>query len=168
MIFYGLSVDAWKRGFRTQDEVFAWLKKSKFYNARQLVAANTESAKKSDPSLREMYHSFIMSATAEKQTGRVPNLDAERERALLDFGRKKEYDELVHKNRLDRVRREKYNGNKVMDWTKLRGIVIREIMNKVRDRIGEKGLLDFSEDDLKIITMKVAEETPAKPYVKKA
>ena len=167
MTFFELSQSAWRNGFKTQDEIFEWLKKSCLYNAPQLVAADAHNTRKSDQTLREMYYAFIKAAATEKQTHQALGPDEVRERALRTFGKKEHYDALVHKNRLDRVRREKYNGVKVMSWTKLDGVVIRDIMSKVRDHVGERGLIESSEDALKSITLQVAKEMHVKSKVRK-
>ena len=146
--------------------MFAWLRQSKFYNAAQLVTADAQGTKKSDPILREMYHAFIKIAASDKQEEHAPNIDNTRDDALATFGREEDYNKLVFKNRLDRARREKYTGVKVMEWTKQRGSIIRDIMNKVREQVGEKGLIEHSEEILKNLTVQVAKETLATPWLR--
>lgn len=74
--FYGLPVETWKHGFQTQEEVFAWLKKSWLYKPMLLVEADAMSRRKLDPALREMYFAFIKLADADSndQLKGVPNL----------------------------------------------------------------------------------------------
>lgn len=159
MHFYRLSVETWKDGFKTQDEAFSWLKQSRLYNATRLVDSDAM-RKKSDPALREMYYDFIKVAAADKLSKETPSIDTLREAALVEFGKKENYDAYVFKNRLNRARREKYNGKKVMEWTEKSGIIIRYIMDNVLEEIGEKNLIDFSEEELKEITLRVAKDIP--------
>ena len=160
--FYGLPVETWKHGFQTQEEVFAWLKKSWLYKPMLLVEADAMSRRKLDPALREMYFAFIKLADADSndQLKGVPTLDSIRNIALNEFGKKDDYDALVLKKRLDRSRREKLNGKKIIQWSnsKWAGTFIRDIMNEVHCKIGDIGLIEHDESALKAITLQIGEE----------
>lgn len=113
-----------------------------------------------------MYFSFVAYAaahnSASKNAGAAPDLDAVRDDALKFFERKADYDGSVKKNLLDRARREKFSGKKVMGWTNLKGKIIHEIMQIVRDRVGVDGILSMDEKTLKEKALDAQKEVSVK------
>ncbi|KAH8114707.1 hypothetical protein DFH11DRAFT_182006 [Phellopilus nigrolimitatus] len=57
--FFGLSMDAWVRGFATIEDVFVWVQSSRFFIPRRLVYANPAREKKAAHNKRTMYQAFL-------------------------------------------------------------------------------------------------------------
>lgn len=77
------------------------------------------------------------------------------EEALVYFGRKAEYEALVAENIRRRALREKLNGTRVMAWTGLQGVAIKWIMDGIRERLGEDGIIAAQDDEIRELALDV-------------
>lgn len=163
MAFSGLNLDRYTQGFKTNDELFAWLKTSRWFEPRFLARAHPVMDKRAAKNQRSMYNDFARQC--EELAGEVggpdaysehrkPDVDAWREEALIFFGKKEEYDQIAQNNILERAYREKFSGKKIIEWTGLYGLIIRDIMAQIRKQYSKEDLAQMDEESLRDLVLK--------------
>ncbi|PIL22566.1 hypothetical protein GSI_15255 [Ganoderma sinense ZZ0214-1] len=185
---FELSMERWKQGFATEDDIFAWLATSPF--AHILVARyrspEYEIAAKERIPERPMRGHFVeylrkhgVSAPATSLFAQEGRTDEKIAAALKFFAKDEEHATLVYKSRAQKHSKELLNGTNVMAWTGLAGMSVRAIMDEVKERLArlpagagvdaphavgeavstwQKALLGMSEEDIRALVMSVKEE----------
>ncbi|KDQ62439.1 hypothetical protein JAAARDRAFT_30349 [Jaapia argillacea MUCL 33604] len=159
MPYFGLSLDTWKQGFSSQKEIFQWVETSRFFEPRRLVKASTfetPNAKERSLEDRGMYQSFLVHVreiASQQDVDTWPRLKTKaeiRDEALTYFDKKEAYERLVHDNWVKARVRATWNGNKVIEWTGLWGLRVRELMQEVERRVGGKeGIAGMEDGEIK-------------------
>ena len=165
--FFGLSTSALDRGFKSSSELFGWIQTSKFFVPRVLL----ETAKAihiNHVEKRITYQAFLaytqsLSASGAAASRPAPSPVAVIQEALVFFGKKAEYDEVVQANVTRIAYRNKFTGKLVMKWTGLYGEIVSEVMKGVRDRIGDAGIVSNKLEDIEKITKEVQKKLNAYP-----
>ncbi|TDL23208.1 hypothetical protein BD410DRAFT_747250 [Rickenella mellea] len=161
MPFYGLSMDTRMKGFNTQESVFEWVSTSRFYDPRRL---SDPKGRENERKRRSMYQAFLGYSRHHLNSGGFdtskPSLIPEDiiQESLVYFDRKDEYDEIVRTNRNRRALKEKFNGTLIMEWTGLYGKPIREVMDGMKARIGEGGIVASDLNTLRELAREVQTE----------
>lgn len=156
MDFMGLSMDIWKAGFQTKQEIFEWAGSSPFFDPHRFKSEGP-GIRKVKPE-RKMYTQFVEWARqrAADQIEEDP-LDSDSEervkQALIYFNKKDEFDTLLHQRACEQYTRttmkEVWNGKKVMAWTGFppeywKGV--KMVMDRVRQTVqGDEGVLAIFE-----------------------
>ncbi|KAI0354927.1 hypothetical protein OH77DRAFT_1425528 [Trametes cingulata] len=150
LAFVGLSMDRWKRGFATQDELFGWVASSPFAVP---LAARFKSGESKPPAkqrvearpMRQNFvkflqeHDFTAQAAAEssvfaRHEGRGEKLEA----ALRHFGKYEEYTAILRAARAQERSKAVLNGTNVTEWTGVSGAPVRFILDEVKDRLAAR------------------------------
>jgi hypothetical protein len=143
-------MDAWKEGFATREDTFKWAATSRFFCAQRLEEAQNRSKRK-EIAKRDMYNHFLIWGREQQRDGPEPTWTPESvvAEALVYFNKKAEYDELmkeyarvkaIHEAR--RRVKSKFNGILVEEWTGLRNLDVKKVMDKVRERVGGEIVMD--------------------------
>ncbi|KAJ7158906.1 hypothetical protein C8R46DRAFT_1110730 [Mycena filopes] len=160
MQYMGLSMERWKAGFRTKQDVFEWVGTSSFFDPLHFQSKGP-GFKKVKPE-RKMYAQFVQWVT-EQQThldaasvaSTSPMSNEERiQHALEYFGKKAEFDALnreeAEKARLKELKDAGFNGVKVREWVGLaehQWQDVKMIMDEVRGRVGgDPGILKILDE----------------------
>jgi hypothetical protein len=167
--FFGLSMEQWRSGFVTQQEVFEWLASSRFYAPGQLSDSASRAKARST---RGMYQAFFhwddarRKAAAEsnslpreiqKRTDKEATMQSVKQDALIFFGKREEHDGLARANER-RVRfKATWNGRKVGEWTGGSGRLIGKVMTLMRQTVGEEKISQMTEEELKQHVLQVKE-----------
>ncbi|KAH9950553.1 hypothetical protein B0H21DRAFT_499013 [Amylocystis lapponica] len=134
--FFGLSMDQWAAGFASQRAVFDWAASSTLFDAPRLARRNVGRAStKKALEVRTMYQAFLMYA-CERAAGAAPRAEVTQDAALRFFGKDAEHDALLHAARARQHAREVFTGKLVEEWTGVRGVPVRWVMDGVRERLG--------------------------------
>ncbi|KAJ7773064.1 hypothetical protein B0H16DRAFT_1511127 [Mycena metata] len=159
MQYMGLSMERWKAGFRTKQEVFEWVATSPLFDPVRFQAEG-QGFKKVKPE-RKMYAQFVQwvreqqkhlveSGSAEGALRHTMDQEEQVQHALKYFGKKEEFDALNREDAEKARLREGFNGTKVRAWTELTGGQWKElklIMDEVRGRVGgEPGILKILDE----------------------
>jgi hypothetical protein len=180
MKYMGLSMEAWKAGFKTKRQVFEWAGTCRFFDPRNFRTSGEGIRKvKVD---RKMYAEFVewakqraASMVEEAPQGRK-EMRKERElkvrdEALVYFKKKEAFDALTRERELRVQVKQVFNGSKVRDWTDLgehwKGVKI--VMNGVRERVGgEEGVLKIlgteGEEGVRKVVLEVKEQMRSTIY----
>ncbi|TFK52576.1 hypothetical protein OE88DRAFT_1734547 [Heliocybe sulcata] len=162
MAFFGLSIVVWRAGFTTRRAIFDWLASSRFFFPDRLaphhVGQNSSERRRAD---RDIYQAFavFVAEIAASRGGRHANEtgDARRSRnhqvheeALEYFGKREEYDQIVHSNWVRMRLKTTFTGLKVVEWTNLWGKRVSEVMKETRQRCGgDDALALLDEEEVK-------------------
>ncbi|KAF9013294.1 hypothetical protein BDQ17DRAFT_1419451 [Cyathus striatus] len=181
MDFIDLSMEPWRAGFSTKQEIFEWVASSHLFD----IAALKLGTRKVKPD-RKMYWQFIewvkdggayVKSVVPKS---IPDQEdrEERDKRLQDlaldfFGKREEFDALqreLDEKIVKAQARKSYNGTIVGEWTGLTGkwLTVKKIMDKVRERVGGdqatiQMMQNHGEEELKAIVIEVAKELTAPP-----
>ncbi|KAJ7170574.1 hypothetical protein C8R43DRAFT_979893 [Mycena crocata] len=151
--YMGLSMERWKAGFQTKQQVFEWVATSSLFDPARFQTEG-QGIKKVKPE-RKMYAQFV-EWVKEQQRHSTPSpgaLDKEGQiqHALDYFGKKDEFDTLERED-ADKARlKQGFSGIKVREWTGLRGEQWKELkatMDLVRSWVGgEPGILKILDEE---------------------
>lgn len=151
--FLGLSMERWSEGFATQRDAFDWLTTSPYFRASWM--AYTDSSRTRQRKAKEargMYQNFLEYAThlsqAETTAQPPPAQEEAIEAALRFFGKWELYQSILHTARVNEHLKEVFNGKIVGEWTGLDGIVLKFLMDGVRDRLGAMCTSDSPAQDI--------------------
>ncbi|KAH9854649.1 hypothetical protein C2E23DRAFT_893954 [Lenzites betulinus] len=187
LAFLGLSMERWKRGFATQDEVIQWV-------ATSPLAASFAARLKSGESkllpkekgdgrpMRQKFISFLKQHEFDTATDSVFTSPSDREKkmheALRYFGKDKEYAAILDIERAGKRAKVILNGSNVQNWTGANGMPVRYILDEVKVRLAarssgtepvvseevptwQRALLDMSDEEVRELTVTVKEELDA-------
>ena len=188
LAFFGIPFDHYATGFTTQEELFAWVTLSP---AAYVLAARYRSPDYVPPfqgsDARPMRRAFftylqtcdlpplVQSPTAEllASTDKTQR-DAKVAAALEYFGKAEDHARILLVARIQRRAKEILNGKNVEAWTSAKGMPIKLIMDKVKERLSltarqlveevprwQCALLDMSDDEVRIYVVEVKEEMQA-------
>lgn len=149
--FFRLSMDRWNAGFSTQHEVFEWVATSRFFNPSRIPSFSKARTAKD----RKMYLSFFEWAKqrASENDAPLPTIQAVVEEALDAFGKREEYYAIVKANQRRVALRKVLTGHITADHLGLdvtiRGKTIKQVMDIVRQDVGEDALVGMDPDDIK-------------------
>jgi len=166
--FMGLSIKTWENGFNSMKELFAWIQTSRFFVPR-LVSTTADEVKAKNLDRRIVYTSFLRdtrSLASAAPSKPVLQPSAVVQEALLFFGKKVEYDAIVKANVKRNALQHKFTGTHVMKWTGLEGIVVRDVMKGVRERLGEEGIVNAKVEDIEKVTKEVQQKLNLYPKKK--
>lgn len=159
MEYMGLSMAAWKAGFKTKRDVFEWAGTCRFFDPTKFRSRG-DGIRKVKPE-RKMYAEFVewamRKAVAPSSGGEAVQESKEmrqerelrlRDEVLIHFKQKEAFDALERERFLRMRVKEVFSGSKVGYWTDLgkhwKGVKI--VMDAVRDRVGgEDGVLRILE-----------------------
>ena len=167
LAFFGLSMERWKAGFKTEVDAFEWVTTSRFFHPKKLQGKENRS-KRSEKGKRQMYNNFTTWVQGQSFNDKV--LDSTPEitvqEALDYFGKREEYD--VTMNEYDKLeilhaarRRVKatFNSALITEWTGLRGFDVKKVMDKVRERTGGEEAMDgMSMEEVEDLVKRLAKE----------
>lgn len=181
-------MDRWKQGFTSEEDVFKWAATSPFILplvARYRAADYTPSIKDTRP-LRQHFVKYLQThdvdvvpAESSAAVFAVPGnetLDEKVQAALRYFGKQEEHAKLLHKGRAQRRARAILNGTNVQEWTGVRGMPIRFILDEVKERLSatnaagapaavadavpgwQNALLETADEEVRKLVVKAKEE----------
>lgn len=159
--FMGLSIKTWENGFNTMKELFAWIQTSRFFVPR-LVTETANAIKVKNVDRRIVFQSFlgytrVLASAAPSKPAVQPSVVVQE--ALVFFGKKDKYDNAIKRIAIQ----SKFTGNHVMKWTGLHGVVVRDVMTGVRERLGEEGLVSARAEDIEKVTKDVQQKLSLYP-----
>lgn len=150
LTFFELSIDQWTEGFATQLEIFEWLASSPFFDVQRLSPSRgsdtaPSSAKYRVRDARPMYQHFLEFVRLDESIRRYsrPRITPQTalDMALVHFGRRALYDILLHFAEVKKHVRSTFTGKLVEEWTGLKGMSVRLVMDEVRRKLGGTGLV---------------------------
>lgn len=180
-------MDRWKQGFTSEEDVFKWAATSPFILplvARYRAADYTPSIKDTRP-LRQHFVKYLQTHDVDVVPAEssavfaVPGnetLDEKVQAALRYFGKQEEHAKLLHKGRAQRRARAILNGTNVQEWTGVRGMPIRFILDEVKERLSatnaagapaavadavpgwQNALLETADEEVRKLVVKAKEE----------
>jgi UDP-2,3-diacylglucosamine pyrophosphatase LpxH len=143
-------MDTWNKGFVTQNAAFEWAASSRFFSARRLEEVQNRSKRK-ERAKRKMYTHFLAWAQEQKHDEPEPvwTKESVTTEALAYFNKKAEYDKLIEEHariasiheagrRVNSV----FNGTLVGEWTGLKNMEVKRVMDKVRQKLGGEAAMD--------------------------
>lgn len=113
--YLDLDFNGWVNGFESQDKIFQWIKSSKFYSPQ--IYGNPNHSYRHKQKTRPMYRDFIDSIILDKELefNKINlNLIETQINAIIYFGKIKELDLMIQEENVKQVRKEKFNGKKLM------------------------------------------------------
>ncbi|KAI1789588.1 hypothetical protein LXA43DRAFT_892529 [Ganoderma leucocontextum] len=183
---FGLSMDRWKQGFLTEDDIFAWLATSPFVHslAARYRSPTYQAATKDRVHERPMRQHFVEYLRAHDVLAPATSLFAQEgsiqekvEAALKFFGKDEEHAALIYTSRAQKHSKELLNGTNVGAWTGVSGMPIRFVIDEVRERLArlptgasaphavgetvpvwQRALLVMSEEDVRALVVTVKED----------
>ncbi|EPQ54475.1 hypothetical protein GLOTRDRAFT_139061 [Gloeophyllum trabeum ATCC 11539] len=171
LTFFGLSLDVWRAGFRTRRALFEWLASSRyFFPARLATGRVVENSSERRRLTRDIYHAFgdfvdevaslqMPLGTDELIQSRRSSNKQIREEALLYFGKKSEYDDVIHANWVRMRLKTTFTGLKVVEWTNLWGKKVSEVMKETKRRVGgDDAMARLDEEEVRIWVLRVYED----------
>ncbi|KAJ6544808.1 hypothetical protein DFH09DRAFT_990326 [Mycena vulgaris] len=172
MQYMGLSMERWKAGFQTKQEVFEWVGTSSLFDLARFQTEG-QGIKKVKPE-RKMYAQFVQWAKEQKQHLGDPESESpdmldkagQIQHALKYFGKKEEFDALAREDAEKARLKEGFNGTKVREWTGLSEKQWKELkatMDQVRAWVGgEVGILKIideqGEEGIKELVLRAQEK----------
>ncbi|KAL4073227.1 hypothetical protein V8B97DRAFT_203008 [Scleroderma yunnanense] len=152
--YMGLSMDRWKEGFITIEDIFVFAATSRFFDPRRFRASQMSSFDKTVKE-RMMYHNFRVWVKNNIPT--VHHHESKRdavEEALVHFGKKDEWDAAAFARYTRSWFKNNFNGKLVAEWTGLGWRGIKAVMDDVRTSAGgEYALVDRPLEDIKKMVM---------------
>ena len=144
--FFELSMDRWKQGFATEDDIFAWLATSPFahplaarYRSPEYQAAAAAKERVCERPMRKHFAQYLcaygVAAPASSLFAQEGRTEEKVAAALVFFGKAEEHATLVYISRAQKHSKELLNGTNVMAWTGLAGMPVRAVMDEVKDRL---------------------------------
>lgn len=116
--YLDLDWDQWVSGFVDLNQIFQWVKSSKFYSPQIYSYSNYSHRQKQET--RPMYSDFIKSIdfsssnVKSKPTEQADLIDSIKLDAIGYFGKSKELDLIIQEEEFKQRRKEKFNGNKLI------------------------------------------------------
>ncbi|CDO77130.1 hypothetical protein BN946_scf184657.g5 [Trametes cinnabarina] len=192
--FLGLSMERWERDFTNQDELFRWIASSPFAVAfaERLKASDGMPFERDRVEARPMRQNFIAFLREHRFPDRAdeghsvfaqPGNKEEKLAATLKyFGKEKEYVAIVDAARAATRAKAILNGTNVQEWTGVRGMPVRFILDEVKERLTswrmhgndgkdldetgdipawQRALLDMTDAEVRGLTVRVKEELDA-------
>ena len=161
----GLAMTTWEEGFKSKDEIFSWVQTSRFFIPPRMTVPPKEQEKRK---ARPMYQAFLTQSLELAKSGAFGDREALDpsavvKEALVFFGKKDDYDAIVKEKEIRRAFKKKFTGSHVMKWTGLYGYAVGDVMRGVRERLGEEGILNTSEEDIEAITRDVQQKLNLRP-----
>lgn len=153
--FFDLDLASWEAGFPSLQSAFQWVASSRLFDPQIVKESPHREHRRND---REMYQMFLIWMRDQRLTTvegsacdlrPISSSDKVVEEAKVFFGKKQEYDGLVEKERKRRKIKDTFNGHLVMEWTGLRGIPVRELMDEVRARMDEETIHRSTREEMK-------------------
>lgn len=146
----GLNHDEWEIGFDTMEDAYKWVVKSPFFNSEIYQYANRNHYSRTRDKKRVNYHNFLLWIETQHNLPNYPFEDVtekdghnSREPFFTDIICKKfphvkeQYDNLIAKHNEDKLFKEKFNGEFVMELTGLSGKELGMFMQYCRTSIEE-------------------------------
>jgi hypothetical protein len=166
-MFFALSEDEWNNGFTTQQEIFDWLMKSRFFDSGRTVRMFDHKHKAKTE--RTMFYAFPEYVRSIHRIHRILDVAQIQQQALIHFGKKEEYDTIVREKFVLKQIKELFNGNLVMEWTGLTNWgSVKRVMDEVRAKIGDNWrevMVDMPPDEIRLLTLKVKDDVANLPDV---
>ena len=151
--FFQLDWERYCSGFETVVDIFEWIDSMKLNGERIGIKSRGKMIKTHED--RKMWKEYwIRGEDAEYR----PSEDEKAkilQQALEYFNKKKEYSETCERLLLERITKEKLNGNKVMEWTGARGKRLGDILKVLRqdERLSSNALLEMDDERIKDVVM---------------
>lgn len=163
-----LSIKTWENGFSNMKELFAWIQTSRFFVPR-LVTETANDVKVKNIERRIVYSAFLIFARtlasgASSKPAVQPSVVVKE--AVVFFGKKAKYDEIVKANVKRITFAEKFTGKHIMKWTGLYGMDVRAVMKGVHERLGDDGIVTAKVADIEQVTKEVQQKLNLYPKEK--
>lgn len=179
--FLGLSMERWRRGFASEEEIFNWVVSSPFAIAlaERLKAKDDNDAQPSAKdrgegrTMRQNFIAFLQSYEfpEEEQGDAESSLFATRgnreeklEAALKYFGKDEEYAAILRAARATVRAKAVLNGKNVQEWTGIMGMPVRFILDEMKERLAKSRLRPESDAGAGAVASPLAREIPAWQY----
>lgn len=139
--FFNLSMDRWTQGFTSEQDIFAWIASSRFFDPRRMVRSEESNTYKTKArNDRKMYQHFLDFARTCAEPPQRYVSDHVLNEAVDTFGKRPLHTVIVRIAEIKRYVTANFSGALVQGWTGLQGMPIRITMNEVRSRLGGEGL----------------------------
>lgn len=152
--FIGLDVPAWKAGFDTLEQMFAWVVASPYFSVAPYreTSRSTERRAKGRPTMAR-FLAWIEAEGVDKhytylddRTAYIPMIAEAFPEAELEQAIAREHEREAEDERL----REKFNGDLVRTWTGLEGKDLRMFLRRFKLEQSDEALLGMTEDEIRI------------------
>jgi hypothetical protein len=111
--YLDLDWNQWASGFVDLNQIFQWVKSSKFYNPQIYSYSNYSHRHKQET--RPMYSEFINSIDFNNSDTKFANLtNPTKLNAIMHFNKSRELDLIIQEEQLKNARKEKFNGKKLI------------------------------------------------------
>jgi len=154
-----LSIDVWKEGFSTRRTLFEWLASSRFFFPERLaphhIGQNSSERRRTTRDIYQAFGGFADEVAASRAEGLGSETVESRrslhrriqEEALGYFGKKEEYEQIVHSNWVRMRVSKTFTGLKVAKWTNLWGKKVSEVMKETRKRVGGDEAIAYLDEE---------------------
>lgn len=143
LAFAGLSLEVWKRGFQTDEQVFAYITSSRLFRP-SMFKLREDREQRQALVKRPMFVAFVeyvrLLPDQEKLTRELVQNEA-----IACFDRRSEIDKLSSEIERARKLKERFNGKLVMEITGLKNKELGAFMSKCRQRITDDELLEMED-----------------------
>lgn len=162
--FMGLSYTKFCRGFKTLEDIFEFVKSSKYYSPEPYQYENLNHANRIRDKKRTTYHGFLeyikvnpCKATYvfnEDKSTYIPHIQHH------FYGFEEKYKESLAKLAFRREVRAKLNGEMITEWTGHTGIKLSKLMFRIKDQWGDfsKWVLTCTDEEIHKIVMAECED----------
>ncbi|KAL6302787.1 hypothetical protein BKA93DRAFT_736030 [Sparassis latifolia] len=148
LAYFGLSMDRWAIGFSSQLEIFDWLATSTLFDPCAIVnhhekLSTVDNSKERGRKARAMFQNFVLYARERAESESTPTSESDhlheqeltQAAVLRHFGRYAAYAAILHADKIRRQVDEVFSGSLVQEWTGVRSVPVRWVMDGVRERL---------------------------------
>ncbi len=114
--YLDLDYTKWINGFDTEEKIFDWVKSSKYFTPEIFQSLNSVHRRRVN--LRPFYQKFVLSIKGNIEFDLTPNSEISinnQLEAIIYFNKTEELKNLLVKYKINKERKEKFNGNLIMD-----------------------------------------------------
>ena len=153
-LFLGLNWEIYTLGFQSQDDLFAWID-TIIINGRRIGVKKQGKLEKGEHQNRPMWSAYWQRGTDETYSPSDEEKQAVFQQALDFFGKRQEFEDTVALLERNRIAKEKFNGNRVSEWTGAEGRRLGILMKTLRAdcRLSPASVINISDEEIKSIVM---------------
>lgn len=152
--FLGLDWERYSYGFETMEDLFEWIEALKINGEKVGI--------KSKGKLKDKVHNnrpmWVAYWSRGEDVAYEPSSDEKHEavqQAIEFFGKQEELETIQKEIALNKIAREKFNGNRVMEWTGANGKILGLLMKRLKgdERLSRSGLVRMEDEEIRSIVM---------------
>jgi hypothetical protein len=155
--FLGLSCERYEAGFLTVEEIFTWIEGITINNDKIGIKSLGKLERKEHGN-RGMWVDYWSRGILDEEYGPCEEAKKRAQQSAIDFfGKRGEYDSILERLERERLAKEKFNANKVREWTGAEGRRLGVLMKRLKEdgRVGVERVGGMSEEEIRSVVMEV-------------